>query len=145
MPIHIHAETDCAAPVDQVFAYVDNYRNVPDWLYGISKFVPTTEKERGLGAVFEGSMHVGVMLHSTVEVTAYDEGRMFEFESVKGFKNSSHWSFEAIDAKSTRIIADVQYSLPGGVAGKALGRMIEPFVKIAVKHSSEALAKHAAA
>jgi uncharacterized membrane protein len=145
MAIHIHKETECNAPRAKVFAYVDDYRNVPDWLYGISKFVPTTEKDRGFGAIFEGSINLGATLHSTIEVVAYDEGTMFEFDSIKGFKNSSKWTFEDVDANTTRIIADVSYELPGGIAGKALGKVIEPFVKIAVKHSSDALAKHAAA
>lgn len=144
MPIHIHKETECAAPVEKVFAYVADYRNTPDWLYGISKFVPTTELDYGLGSVFEGSMNLGVTLHSTVEVTKFEEGRMFEFESIKGFKNASHWTFEASSPTTTLIKADVQYELPGGLAGKALGKAIEPFVKIAVKHSSEHLAKLAA-
>ena len=145
MAIHIHKETECAAPVEKVFAYVADYRNVPQWLYGISKFEPTTEVDYGLGSVFEGSMHLGATLHSTVEVIGFEEGSMIEMDSIKGFKNTSKWMFEAIDTGTTRIVADVSYSLPGGIAGKALGKVIEPFVKIAVKHTSEAVAKHAAA
>lgn len=145
MPIHIHQQTECQAPVDAVFAYVADYRNVPDWLYGISKFQPTTEVTYGLGAVFEGSMNLGTTLHSTVEVTSFDEGSSFTFESVKGFRNWSTWSFEAVDAATTRVTADVYYELPGGLAGKAIGKVIEPFVKIAVKASSSSLVKHASA
>jgi len=145
MPINIHSTTVCNAPRAKVFAYVDDYRNVPEWLFGISRFEPTTDQVRGLGAVFEGSIHVGTTLHSTVEVKAYEEGRMFEFDSVKGFKNSSRWTFEDIDAETTRISADVSYELPGGLAGKALGRLIEPFVKVTVKKSGESLAQHASA
>ena len=145
MAIHIHKETDCAAPLDKVFAYVTDYRNIPDWLYGISSFVPTTELDRGLGATFDGSIHLGVTLHSTIETTKFEEGRMFEFDSVKGFRNWSTWTFDEVDADTTRISADVYYELPGGIAGKAIGKVIEPFVKLAVRHSSEHLATHAAA
>lgn len=143
MAIHIHKETDCAAPVEKVFAYVADYKNVPDWLYGIQKFVPTTDKDYGLGAVFEGSINLGATLHSTVEVIGFEENRTFEIDSIKGFKNTSKWTFEDL-GDTTRIVADVSYSLPGGIAGKAVGKVIEPFVKLAVKHSSEHLAKHAA-
>jgi len=145
MAIHFHIETDCDAPLEKVFAYVTDYRNVHEWLYGISKFVPITELDRGLGATFEGTINLGASLHSTVETTAFEEGKFFELDSIKGFKVTTRWSFEAIDAKKTRISADVTYSLPGGIAGKALGKVIEPFVKIAIRHSSEHLAKNAAA
>lgn len=145
MAIHIHKETDCDAPLEKVFAYVTDYRNVHEWLYGISKFVPITELDRGVGATFEGTINLGATLHSTVETTAFEEGKLFELDSIKGFKNTSRWSFEAIDAKRTTIIADVSYSLPGGIAGKLLGKVIEPFVKIAVKHSSEHLARNVSA
>ncbi len=145
MAIHIHRETECAAPVEQVFAYVADYRNVPQWLYGISAFQPTTEVDYGLGAVFDGSMNLGAKLHSTIEVTGFEEGKTIEMDSIKGFKNTSRWTFEKVGASATRISADVSYTLPGGIAGKALGKVIEPFVKIAVNHSSAALAKHAAA
>ena len=145
MAIHIHKETDCAAPLEKVFAYVTDYRKVPNWLYGVSKFVPITEVDRGLGATFDASIHLGITLHSTIETNAFEEGRMFGFDSIKGFRNWSTWTFEAIDDQTTRITADVYYELPGGLAGKAMGKAIEPFVKIAVKHSSEHLAEHAAA
>lgn len=144
MAIHIHKETDCDAPIDRVFAYVTDYRNVGEWLYGVSKFVPITEIDRGVGATFDASIHLGATLHSTIETTAFEEGKLFEMDSIKGFKNTSRWSFESLGPDKTRIVADVSYSLPGGIAGKALGKVIEPFVKIAVKHSSEHLAQHAA-
>jgi uncharacterized membrane protein len=145
MAIHIHKETDCDAPIEKVFAYVTDYRNVGEWLYGVARFVPITEEDRGVGATFDATIHLGATLHSTIETTAFEEGKLFEMDSVKGFKNTSRWSFESLGADKTRIVADVSYSLPGGLAGKALGKVIEPFVKIAAKHSSEHLAKHAAA
>jgi len=145
MAIHIHKETDCDAPIDKVFAYITDYRNVPEWLYGISKFVPITELDRGVGATFDGTIHLGATLHSTIATTAFEEGKLFEMDSVKGFKNTSRWTFESLGENETRIIADVSYSVPGGIAGKALGKVIEPFVKIAVKHSSEHLAKNVSA
>lgn len=145
MAIHIHKETDCAAPLEKVFAYVSDYRNVPEWLYGVSQFAPITKNDRGLGSTFDASINLGITLHSTIETNAFEEGRSFGFDSVKGFRNWSHWTFDAVDEQTTRITADVYYELPGGLAGKAMGRAIEPFVKIAVKHSSDQLAKHAAA
>jgi uncharacterized membrane protein len=139
MPIEIRVESTFQAPLEVAFAYTADYRNVPDWLYGISKFEPVGDKDYGLGAVFDGSMNLGATLHSRIEVNEFEENRLIGFDSIKGFKNSSRWTFSALDAKHSTVVADVSYELPGGIAGKALGKVIEPFVKIAVKHSSAAL------
>lgn len=141
MPIEIHVESTFRAPLEVAFAYTANYRNVPDWLYGISKFEPVGEVDYGLGAVFDGSMNLGVTLHSRIEVNEFEENRLIGFDSIKGFRNSSRWTFSAIDANRSSVVADVSYELPGGIAGKALGKVIEPFAKIAVQHSSAALQK----
>lgn len=141
MPIEIHVESTFQAPLDVAFAYTANYRNVPEWLYGISKFEPVGEKDYGLGAVFDGSMNLGATLNSRIEVNEFEENRLIGFDSIKGFKNSSRWTFTALDANRSQVVAEVSYELPGGIAGRALGKVIEPFVKIAVKHSSAALQK----
>jgi uncharacterized membrane protein len=141
MPIEIRVESTFQAPLEVAFAYTADYRNVPAWLYGISKFEPVGDKDYGLGAVFDGSMHLGATLHSRIEVNEFEENRLIGFDSIKGFKNSSRWTFSALDAGSSSVVADVSYELPGGIAGRALGKVIEPFVKIAVRHSSAALQK----
>jgi len=141
MPIEIQVESTFQAPLEVAFAYTADYRNVPEWLYGISKFEPVGDKDYGLGAVFDGSMNLGATLHSRIEVNGFEENKLIAFDSIKGFKNSSRWTFSAIDDQHAKVIADVSYELPGGIAGKALGKVIEPFVKIAVKHSSAALQK----
>jgi uncharacterized membrane protein len=139
MPIEINIETEFDAPVETAFAYTADYRRVPDWLYGISKFQPVGEKDYGLGATFDGWMNLGVTLKSVVEIDEFDEGSLIGMNSIKGFRNWSRWNFSAVDPATSKVRADFFYELPGGLAGKAIGKAIEPFVKIAVKHSSEAL------
>lgn len=141
MAIHIQKSTEIAAPVEKAFAYVADYKTIGDWLFGIKQFTPVGEKDYGLDAVFDGEMHVGATLHSTVKVTDWEDDRVIELDSVKGFKNTSRWTFEPVDDRSCRINADISYELPGGIAGKALGKVISPFIQIAVNKSSESLAK----
>jgi uncharacterized membrane protein len=141
MPIEIHVESEFQAPLEVTFAYTANYRNVPEWLYGVSTFEPVGDLDYGLGAVFDGSMNLGATLTSRIEVNEFEENRLIGFDSVKGFKNASRWTFSAVDPQRSNVVAEVTYELPGGIAGKALGKVIEPFVKIAVRHSSAALQK----
>ncbi len=141
MPIQIALENVVNAPVDVAFAYTANYRNVPDWLYGIQTFTPVGEQDYGKGAVFDGAMSLGVTLRSQVEIDEFEEGKLIGMNSIKGFRNWSRWTFAAIDPSTSKIAVDFFYELPGGIVGKGVGKTIEPFVKIAVKHTSEALTK----
>lgn len=141
MPIHITQETQLDAPVDKVFEYVANYRNAGEWLSGISSFTPVGELDYGLHSVFDAALGLGVTtLHSTIKVIDFDEGRMMELDSIKGFKNTSKWTFTP-DGDGTHVLAEVTYELPGGIAGRALGRVIEPLIMLVVRNSAEHLHK----
>lgn len=141
--VNIHHESEAAAPVSTVFAYIDDYRCVPEWMFGISEFEPVGAQDQGLGAVFDGSIQLGPKtLYSTVEVTAWEQDRVIALKSVKGFPNTSTWHFTPIGEARTRLTVDFTYDLPGGFAGKALGRVIEPFVAIAIRHTEQTLRRH---
>jgi uncharacterized membrane protein len=139
MAIDIVTTTQCDVPLEAVFAYVDDYRNVPDWLFGIERFEPVGDVDQGLGAVFDAVMHVGKTLRSRIEVVDWAHNRLIAFDSVKGFANSSRWTFEPAGKDRTVVTAELSYALPFGPAGKAVGRVIEPFVKQTATRSSTAL------
>ena len=93
-------------------------------------------------AVFDAALGLGITtLHSTVKVIDFAEGTMMELDSIKGFKNTSRWTFSPIDATHTAVTAEVTYELPGGIAGRAMGKAIEPLIGAVVKHSADNLAK----
>ena len=138
--VDIHHEGSCAAPVDVAFGYVDDYRNATDWMFGLAAFEPVGEQVQGLGAEFDGTFQVKpVKLHSTIKVTEWKENEVIAFESVKGFHNWSTWRFIAESPTRTKIAVKFSYELPGGLAGKALGRVLEPIVMLSLRHSDENL------
>lgn len=149
--VDIHHEGTAAAPLDVAFAYVDDYRNATDWMFGLARFEAVGEQVHGKGAVFDATFQVKpVKLHSTIEVREWEQDALIAFESVKGFRNWSTWKFEADGASRTKISVVFSYELPGGLAGKALGRVIEPVMMLSLRHSDEALrreieARHQAA
>lgn len=49
------------------------------------------------------------------------------------------WQFDSTGPESGVLTVDVHYQLPGGLAGRALGAAIEPFVAIAVRHTDAKL------
>lgn len=138
--VDIHHTSTANAPVAVMFEYMDDYRTVPKWMFGMSKLEPIGDKERGLGAVLEGSMKLGPKtLHSTVEVTQWEQNKVLAMKSIKGFVNRSTWHFTPVDDETTELTVDFTYELPGGMAGRALGKVIEPFVSIAIKHTESLL------
>ena len=141
--VDIHHVGTCDAPVSTAFAYLDDYRNATSWMFGLSRFVPVTEQERGLGAVFDATFQVKpITLHSTLECTEYAEQELIGFTSIAGFTNSSSWRFQPIDDEQTKIIVDFHYELPGGLAGKAMGRALEPIMAMSIRHTDATLRRH---
>jgi uncharacterized membrane protein len=141
--VDIYHEGRCEAPIDVAFAYLDDYRNATEWMFGLAKFDPVGDKDHGLGAQFEGLFHVTpVKLHSTIEVTEWEQDSVIAFESIKGFRNWSTWRFIAAGPTSTTVQVQFSYEMPGGLAGRAMGRALEPIVAMSVRHSDQALRHH---
>lgn len=139
MATDIVQATVCQAPLDVAFDYVADYRNVPDWLVGVTEFTPVGEQDHGLGSVFDASMHLGMKLSSRIRVHEWVDNRLIGFESVKGFSVRSRWNFEASGPRETTVTAQITYGLPFGPAGKAMGRVIAPVIRQAVVRSSDQL------
>jgi uncharacterized membrane protein len=138
--VDIRHQGSCAAPLDVVFAYVDDYRNATEWMFGLSRFAPVGDRDHGVGAVFDGTFQVRpVKLTSTIRVTAWQRNELIAYESVGGFTNSSVWRFHADGPAHTTVDVTFHYELPGGLAGRALGRALEPVVAVSIRHSEDAL------
>jgi uncharacterized protein YndB with AHSA1/START domain len=77
--------TDVNRPVEEVFAYVTNPANLPEWQSGA-----TEGRLEGAGPVGVGSRMVevrkflGKRIESTLEVTQYEPNRRFAFKAVSG-------------------------------------------------------------
>jgi uncharacterized membrane protein len=141
--VDIHHEGTCEAPLDVAFAYIDDYRTATDWMFGLAKFEPVGDKVQGLDAVFDGTFQVKpVKLSSRVRVTKWEQDRVIAFESIKGFKNWSTWEFSAISPTRTKVTVTFSYELPGGLAGRAMGKALEPIVALSLRHTDAAL-RHA--
>lgn len=130
------------APISQVFAYVDDFSTTKDWMYGLSKIDPVTDQLRGVGAEYDGVMKVGVALKSRIHCTAWELDRLIEMTSVKGIKNTQRWTFTDLGEGRTRVDAWIEYTLPGGPAGKAIEKAVQPVVEIAIRHTKASLAKN---
>ena len=138
----IAAEDVTDAPLEQVFAYVADSANVPQWFYGVQRFEPLTELTRGLGSKYAISLNVGKTLAAKFECIEFVENELIAVRTFDGPKASSRWTFEPAGA-GTRIRGEFDYTLPGGPAGVALSALIKPVMGIAVKQTTANLLKYA--
>lgn len=135
----VRHSSEVKATRERAFAYVNDHRHVPDWMFGVKKFEPVSETTYGLGATFDVVMNVGPKaLKATLEVTEFVENEIVRLESINGFSAATVWRFEDSGA-GTAVEAELSYDLPGGIAGRALGAIIEPVVGQAVRHTDSAL------
>ena len=138
----IGAEHVTDAPLDEVFAYVADSANVPEWFYGVQHFEPLTELTRGLGSKYAITLNVGRPITARFECTEFVENELIAVETFDGPSASSRWTFHR-DGSGTRVRGDFDYTLPGGVAGAALGALVKPFAAIAVRQTTANLLKYA--
>jgi uncharacterized membrane protein len=137
----VEDSVEISVPVTDVFAYVDDFTNTRDWMYGLERIEHAGGELHGVGAEYDGVMKVGIALSSRIRCTAYEENRLIELTSIKGIKNTQRWTFTALDEGRTRVDASISYSLPGGPAGATMAAAVKPFVGIAVKRTSESLVR----
>ena len=133
------AETLVHAPVEQVFGYVDDYTNTTKFMHGLKRWESVSEETHDVGARFAGSMEAGPKTwDSTVEITERVENERIAWEPVEGFQQSGLWTFSS-EGDDTRVRLEVDFSFPGGLAGKAVAKAAEPAVKSNVQKTVEKL------
>jgi uncharacterized membrane protein len=128
-----------AAPVETVFAYVDDYRNTTKYMKDLTKWKPTGEQTHGKGSEFDVGMRAGpTTLASTVHITTWTENRTIGWTSKQGFKQTGKWTFKP-KGDETEATFEMEYEFGGGIAGRMLGRAAEPIVRSNLERSVGAL------
>lgn len=127
-------------PIDVAFAFVDDYRNVPVWMFGVTKFEPVGAQTQGLGAEFDAVLQLGPKaLKSKIRCTEWEQDAVITLTSYEGMSNSSTWRFRAVDETRTELSVDFGYEFPGGLAGKALAKLVEPAMQLAIRQTEQNL------
>lgn len=118
-----------SAPVEAVFAYVDDYRNTTKYMKDLTEWTPAGSLTHGAGASFRVAMKAGpITLASVVDITTWTENSSIGWRSTDGFRQAGQWSFKP-DGQRTRATFDLDYELPGGIAGRLLSRAADPIVR----------------
>ncbi|MFT3661678.1 MAG: SRPBCC family protein [Gordonia sp. (in: high G+C Gram-positive bacteria)] len=127
------------APRAKVFAYVNDYTNVPDYFFGVSKFDPATDQTEGVGATFDSVIKIGPKdMKSQMQCVEWVQDEVISLKSISGLSSATAWRFgDGDDEGTTKLDVTFEYSLPGGLVGKILSPIIGPFADQAVKHTEK--------
>ncbi|MFG1793566.1 SRPBCC family protein [Nocardia sp. NPDC049149] len=137
---HVEHSATCKAPVGFVFGYVEDYRNVPDWMFGVRHFTPVGEQTSGIGSVFDTALHLGpTTLKLRADTVEWVDGERVTMRAIKGIEGTIRWDFAPVGAETTKVTATADYRVPGGLAGKALDRVIQAFIGPAIRHTEKGL------
>jgi polyketide cyclase/dehydrase/lipid transport protein len=128
------------ARVGVVFDFLSDLRNADEWLHGVTNMKLIGDREGGLGSRYLGTLKVGPkQFHSVIEVIGWEPNRLFATTTRSGFVSTSMWHTRALTSGRTEVSVDVVWHLPGGIAGRALAKLIEPIAKVAMAKSTEDL------
>jgi uncharacterized membrane protein len=131
------------APVEVTFAYLDDYRTATQWMFGLTAFEPVGQRNQGLDATFDATFRVKLIkLRSTVQVVGWEQDALIAFKSIKGFDNESNWRLTSLGPTTTKVSVKLSYTVPGGLAGRAVGRALEPIVALSIRHIDAALRRN---
>lgn len=128
------------APLSTTFEYVDDTTNSVDWLFGVEKFTPVTERLRGRGARAEVGVRTGVInLDLNAEVIRHEFERNIDIHMTGDAEATVRFAFEALSGRRTRVTVELNYALPRGLAGKALDLVVRPAIVPALSYTEEHL------
>jgi uncharacterized membrane protein len=82
-------------PTSDVFAFVDDYKNVTRYIVGITVYQPTTRQTNGKGSKFRFVKKTTGLpdIKSEVEITEWIQDRKITFKSFSGFDNGGTYTF----------------------------------------------------
>ncbi len=112
------------APIQEVFEYAADWRHWPDWYVGFSDISPTTEIERGNGAIYAYKMCVlGLPFKAETEVHDFVENSGWSGRRIRGVPHRTNYVFEDL-TPHTSFTTSIYYSLPIPMIGRVLCSLV---------------------
>jgi uncharacterized protein YndB with AHSA1/START domain len=113
-------------PVEDVFAYLDNPHNQPEFTPSLAKISDVERLDNGgTRSRFTYKM-VGVPLEGTVEATAYEKPHHIKFSMDGSLSGSIEWRLEE-EAGGTRFYYTATYELPSKLIETAASPIIKAY------------------
>jgi uncharacterized membrane protein len=124
-------------PRGDVFAFVDDYRNVTRYIVGMTEYKPTTSQTSGKGSKFRFVKKTTGLpdIKSEVEITEWERDKKISFKSFSGFDNGGSYSFTARGDRTVVRLSNTYDlgSLLGGGRGGLFGGLAKAAGGVASK------------
>jgi uncharacterized protein YndB with AHSA1/START domain len=117
-------------PIEEVFGFLSQFENVPEWNYAIVETRKVSEGPVGVGTIYHQVRSVPSRSEERFEVTVYNPSRHLELRGQFGpFPSRLSYALDALP-EGTRVTNTVELELRG--PGRLLGRVAVPRVRDAV-------------
>jgi uncharacterized protein YndB with AHSA1/START domain len=120
-----------ARPVDEVFAFLADFQNIPAWNYAIARTVQTSPGRAGLGATYRQTRTVPRRSDEGFEVTGFAPPSRLTINGQIGPYNTSSSYLLEPTADGTRLTNNVELE-PSSALLRPIGPLAVPRVKAAV-------------
>ena len=128
--MHFVNVIDVERPIEEVYAYLADFENVPSWNYAIEVTEKTSDGPVGVGTTYRQVRTLPSMSEETFELTAYEPHRSLGLSGTLGpFSAELEYHLEPLD-RGTRLTNEVELR-PRGILG-TLGQLAASRVREAV-------------
>ncbi|MGE5620115.1 MAG: SRPBCC family protein [Sphingomonadaceae bacterium] len=114
------------APIDEVFAFVADYRNTTMYQRQFSHFAPIIDSPtHGLGMTLDvRGRFKGLPIRAKLRVTDFVPNELILSRSIEGLESTAEWRF-APEGGGTRVTFAARYAWPIPILGRTLRKMLE--------------------
>jgi len=140
--VKIHKSIEIKAPLKEVYAYLSNPNNQPEWMTGMQEVHNLTGS--GAGTHFEWTYKMGGLLFKGESTRLEDDGEKHYVSQTKGGLEST-WTFNLERRRDdfTVLHLDIEYTIPipvlGTLAEKIFSRRNEHDTELSLLHIKEKL------
>ena len=121
-------DVDC--PIEDVFAYLADFENIPEWNYAIAETKKTSGGPVEVGTTYRQARTLPRPGEESFEITVYEPNGSLAIRGMLGpFAAELEYHLESV-ARGTRVTNDVELR-PGGILG-VVGQLAGSRVKEAV-------------
>ena len=113
---------DISAPVENVFAYLSDPRNLPEWFVGVSEVTDVRGSGVGQHNRWTYTM-IGIPFHGESKLTEHVPNQRLIFEQTGGMTSIITFTFAPLES-GTKLGFDVDYTIPVPVLGKLAEKVV---------------------
>ncbi|MEV0294272.1 SRPBCC family protein [Nocardia sp. NPDC050710] len=132
--------SDVGAPVEVAFSYTDNHQFVPDWMFGVTEFVPTSDIDNGLGAVYSTTARLALWHpKAACEITEYRRNVVIAYTLRGRLSGTLTLRFDPLGYGRSVLTSEAEYAPPRRFPGRLCAGLVDSAVKSALRRTESQL------